>query len=409
MKSIASPLRPARPGAADAVHVGLGVVGHVVVHDVADPLDVEAARGDVRRDQDVELSALDARHRALAVLLLHVAVQRRGSEAPRLESLGQLDGRLLGAREHEHAVEGLRLEDARQRVELVHAAHDPVALPDVGGGAGLAGDRDLDRLAQVLLGDAADRGRQRRREQGDLPGGRCLLEDPLDVVDEAHLQHLVGFVEHDAGDAAEVQRAALDVVHHAARSADHDVSAALQAHQLRRVALPAIDRQHMESLDPGRILLEGFGHLDREFARRHEHDDLRRAAPDLDATQQRQRKGGGLAGAGLRLADHVLAGQQHGDGGGLDRRRRLVADLRQRLEDWSAETQVAECGGDRFGGRCLHGKVLGVGGRIGGRFDKPTRTRAAALPRGRCVRFQSDILRARASQPDSLVRGRAAT
>ena len=28
--------------------------------------------------------------------------------------------------------------------------------------------------------------------------GRRLLEDPLDVVDEAHLQHLVGFVEHDA-------------------------------------------------------------------------------------------------------------------------------------------------------------------------------------------------------------------
>ena len=28
--------------------------------------------------------------------------------------------------------------------------------------------------------------------------GRRLLEDPLDVVDEAHLQHLVGLVEHDA-------------------------------------------------------------------------------------------------------------------------------------------------------------------------------------------------------------------
>ena len=57
--------------------------------------------------------------------------------------------------------------------------------------------------------------------------GRRLLEDPLDVVDETHLQHLVGFVEHEAGHSAEVERAALDVVHHAARRADDDVRAAL--------------------------------------------------------------------------------------------------------------------------------------------------------------------------------------
>jgi hypothetical protein len=31
---------------------------------------------------------------------------------------------MLGAREHQHAVERLRFEDARQRIELVHAADD---------------------------------------------------------------------------------------------------------------------------------------------------------------------------------------------------------------------------------------------------------------------------------------------
>ena len=56
-------------GAADAVHVGFGVVGHVVVHDVADALDVEAARGDVGRDEDVDLAGLQARDRAFALRL----------------------------------------------------------------------------------------------------------------------------------------------------------------------------------------------------------------------------------------------------------------------------------------------------------------------------------------------------
>jgi hypothetical protein len=33
-------------------------------------------------------------------------------------------------------------------------------------------------------------------KERDLPRRRNLLEDPLDVVDETHLQHFVGLVEH---------------------------------------------------------------------------------------------------------------------------------------------------------------------------------------------------------------------
>ena len=56
---------------------------------------------------------------------------------------------------------------------------------------------DLGGLAHVLLRDAADRRGQGRGEQRDLPLRRGLLEDPLDIVDEAHLQHLVALIEHE--------------------------------------------------------------------------------------------------------------------------------------------------------------------------------------------------------------------
>ncbi len=52
-------------GATDAVNVRLGVVRNVVVDDVRDALDVEAARRDIRRDDDVELAVLEARDRAI--------------------------------------------------------------------------------------------------------------------------------------------------------------------------------------------------------------------------------------------------------------------------------------------------------------------------------------------------------
>src|SRR6266508_2859947 len=64
-------------GATDAVSECLGILGEVVVHDVADVLDVQAARGEVRGDEDLDLAALELVERALALPLREVAMDRR--------------------------------------------------------------------------------------------------------------------------------------------------------------------------------------------------------------------------------------------------------------------------------------------------------------------------------------------
>ena len=58
------------------------------------------------------------------------------------------------------------------------------------------------------------------------------FEDRLEVLGEAHVEHLVGLVEHDGAHRAEIERAALDVVERAAGRRDDDVDAALQRAQL---------------------------------------------------------------------------------------------------------------------------------------------------------------------------------
>ena len=118
-------------GAADAVHVGLGVGGDVVVDDVADPLDVEAAGGDVGGDEDVELAGLELVDGPLALRLRHVAVDRGGGEAAGPQLLGQRLGLVLGADEDDHPLEVLDLEDPGERVDLLRVGHHQVALGDV--------------------------------------------------------------------------------------------------------------------------------------------------------------------------------------------------------------------------------------------------------------------------------------
>ena len=72
-----------------------------------------------------------------------------------------------------------------------------------------------------------------RREQQGLALRRALLHHERDIVVETHVQHAVRFVEHQRIERIQLQGAAFDVVHDAARRADDDVRAVFQAVGLR--------------------------------------------------------------------------------------------------------------------------------------------------------------------------------
>ncbi len=87
----------------------------------------------------------------------------------------------------------------------------------------------------------------RRREEGRLPCGGRGLQDLVEIVGKAHVQHLVGLVQHQHLEAAEDQRAAPHVVEGAARRCHHDVGAALERADLLMHRRAAVQRQHRQS------------------------------------------------------------------------------------------------------------------------------------------------------------------
>jgi hypothetical protein len=64
--------------------------------------------------------------------------------------------------------------------------------------------------------------------------------------------------------------------------------------------------------------------------------------------QDGEREGGGLAGAGLRDADNVTAGQRDGDGLSLDRGGRVIILFFERTRDGFGEAEILK-GGQKVG------------------------------------------------------------
>jgi hypothetical protein len=78
------------------------------------------------------------------------------------------------------------------------------------------------------------------REHQRLPLPREQLEDPVDLGQEAHVEHVVRLVEHQVLDAVELERAPLQVVEEAAGGGHDDVRAPAQGADLRPILTPPI-------------------------------------------------------------------------------------------------------------------------------------------------------------------------
>jgi hypothetical protein len=295
----------------------------------------------------------DAAHHAVALLLAHPAVQGLRPVAAAVERLGERVDLLAGAAEDDGRGRRLDVEDAAERRRLGRARHDVGGLADprrLPCGRGLAAERDPDRLAQVAAGERVQPAGHRGREQHRLPGFRRLPQDRLEVLGEAHVEHLVGLVQDDGRDLAQVQAAALEEVERPPRRRDDDVDAGLQRPELADDRRAAVDRQHAGA-EVLAVAVQGLGHLDGELAGRHEDERHGRplAAVRGEPLEHRQCEGGRLARAGSGLAEQVAALDQGRDRLLLDRRRLLVAESGQCPQQLRPQAEVLE--GDAVPGR----------------------------------------------------------
>ena len=332
---------PDPAGPTDPVHVDVGRYRDVEVDDVRDADDVEPAGCDVGRDQQRQPPVLEGDHHAVARALSHVPVQRLDVHPAVAQRPVQLIAADLRPHEHERLLRALGLEHLDESVRLLAGLDLERELLDRVDRQRRGLDLDQDRVVQVLVGEPADLRRHRRGEQRRLATRRRQRQDPLDVFQEPEVEHLVSLVEHDEAARVQHQRMARDQVLDTSDGPDDHVTTGAQ---LRLLGADRGAAEHRDDVDPLAVAVraQSLRDLDAQFAGRCQHEALHLVLGGIDVLQHRQPERRGLARSRLRLTDHVRACEQRRDRLLLNRARRLVADVPDRVEDVRTQAEIGK-------------------------------------------------------------------
>jgi hypothetical protein len=179
---------------------------------------------------------------------------------------------------------------------------------------------------------------------------RCLDrdegDDPLERVDEAEIEHLVGLVQNQDFKLAQRQGALIDEIEQPPRRCNQDIEAARDGAQALRIGNAAEDDTDRKPHELA-VGLGAGGDLCRKLARRRKHQHanvagLGNVARRSKAVERGQHEGCGLAGAGLGDAEQIAAGQNRRDRLALDRRRLRIILRGERIEKGLREPQGHE-------------------------------------------------------------------
>ncbi len=234
---------------------------------MGDAVDVDAAGGDVGGDQRADVAGAERRQHALAVVLRLVAVDGVGRNAGLSRPFTTLSAPCLVRVKTSARLTGSSLRSCARIAGLAAKSTWMMrwsmrsTVEATGVTATRAGSRS------ICVGEIGDVLRHGGREEQRLALDRQLGDDFADVVDEAHVEHAVGFVEHEELDLAELQRVALHEVEQAAGRGHHDFDALhhradLTAHR------HAADGERRGEADVAAIGVEAVEDLAGEFAGR---------------------------------------------------------------------------------------------------------------------------------------------
>lgn len=257
--------RTGAAGTADSMDVIFRFLGHIVVDDQRNVLNIDSARRDVGCHEDAVLARFETFESRAPLGKGTVGMDFRGRVAENSNRMGNLASAVSGSGENEdRALVGS--EQVAKHSRLIVFIDDDQFLVDALCGRASRLYVHPRRVAQVSRGEIRDFLRHGGREEHRLPIRRDMAEDAVNSRGKAHIEHAIGFVENDDLGMLERSVALADMILQAAGRGDDNLHSAAKLILLLLHAFASDQESGVQSK-----LLENDGDLLREFTRRSEH------------------------------------------------------------------------------------------------------------------------------------------
>jgi hypothetical protein len=347
--------------ASDSMDIVLRVLRQVVVDHVANALNVNAAPGHIRRYHYPDVARAKVLKRPYPLLLSDFSGEYGTTDAVSTEPFPQSASLIPAVAENENPLEVLLGDQVVQDGK-------PFPVPDkvqhlfYGIYGHLFGvDLNCSGIVRPLRGKPGHLGCERGTEEHGLPLrlGRGTVYNLPYVGYEAHIEHLVSFVDHQYLDFAQVYVTLSLEIQQPSGGGHNDINRFLRKHVLLFLVIhPAEHGNNPASTvfpQQAGILMD----LYRQFACGN-HDQspghtgtffLARGTV-FQAHEDSDQEGGGLTGTGLCLAGYVCAREGIRQYRGLNRRTVFKPEIVDRMHDLGGQGQVMEARLP-FGGRYL--------------------------------------------------------
>ena len=192
------PAAGTRPtGSANAVHVGFGDIGQIVVEHKTEVVNIDTAGSNICGHQYAGFACLKILQSLLSGILAFVAMNGFGALSGLNQIFHNAVGAMFGTVKHQQAVNiASLLQQMQQQVALVCFADIKKLLLYGVGGTAYRRHFHFYRLVQNGLRQFGNFSRHGGAEQQGLPFGGQFGYYLFYIVYKTHVQHAVGFVEH---------------------------------------------------------------------------------------------------------------------------------------------------------------------------------------------------------------------
>ena len=293
-------------GTAASVGVTCHIIRQTVVDNVSQIIYVQTTGSHIGSHQELNGMVAELLHGEVTLLLTQVAVQRLCIITILNQLICNILSLQLGAAEDNRKDAWIEIHHALQGEILVLGIYQIVDVVYMLSTLVARTHYDFLVVVQVVEGNLLDVLAHGSREEQSVSILRHVLEDGIDALREAHVQHLVSLIKHHVVHVLQLSHATINQIEQTARGSHDNLHTMLQGANLASDVGTAINCGNMQTVDVLGKTVQIVCYLEAELTCRTEDDSLCLLAAGISFLDNRNTVRCSLTRTGLRQRNHVV-------------------------------------------------------------------------------------------------------